>query len=182
MTKRLPLLLLVTLLLATLVTTACTGSAAETGAPATDATFAGLTAADRVEILDLAGRYSHGIDLKDAAAWEGVFTEDGVMELVSQGIEITGEALHAMGTGNTDASGPQSRHTPTTFVIEGAGDEATMRSYVSVVGTGEAASIVFQGRYEDELRRVDGQWRIAHRRIYTDWIQPAVAEGLAARQ
>ena len=104
------------------------------------------------------------------------------MELVSQGIKITGEALHAMGSGDRDPSGPQSRHTPTTFVIEGEGDEATMRSYVSVVGTGEGASIVFQGRYEDELRRVDGRWRIKHRRILTDWIQPSVAEGLATRQ
>ncbi len=173
---------LMTSLMLVVLAAACTGSAAETGAPATDATPTGLTADDRAEILDLAGRYSHGLDLKDAAAWEGVFTEDGVMELVSQGIEITGEALHAMGTGDRDPSGPQSRHTPTTFVIEGAGDEATMRSYVTVVGTGEAASIVFQGRYEDELRRVDGRWRIKHRRILTDWIQPAVAEGLAARQ
>ena len=175
-------LLLVTFLLATLVTAACTDSAAETSAPATDATPAGLTADDRAEILDLAGRYSHGLDLGDSAAWAGVFTEDGVMELVAQGTVITGDALHAMGSRDRDPSGPQSRHIPTTFVIEGAGDDATMRSYVSVVGTGEGANIVFQGRYEDELRRVDGRWRIAHRRIYTDWIQPAVAEGLAARQ
>lgn len=128
--------LLATVLLATLVTAACAGSAAEFPTPTTDTTLASLTADDRAEILDLAGRYSHGIDLKDSAAWEGVFTEDGVMELVSQGIEITGEA----------------------------------------------ASIVFQGRYEDQLRRVDGRWRIAYRRILTDWIQPTIAEGLAARQ
>ncbi len=174
--------LLATVLLATLVTGACAGSAVESAAPTTDATLESLTADDRAEILDLAGRYSHGIDLKDSAAWEGVFTEDGVMELVSQGIEITGEALRTMGAGNADASGPQSRHIPTTFVIEGAGDEATMRSYVSVVGAGKAAKIIFQGRYEDQLRRVGGRWRIAHRRILTDWIQPAIAEGLAARQ
>ncbi len=175
-TKLLALLMLVTL------TAACAGSAAESGAPATDASPAGLTADDRAEILNLAGRYSHGIDLGDADAWAGVFTEDGVMELVSQGITNTGDALHSMASGNRDASGPQSRHIPTTFIIEGAGDEATMRSYVSVVSTGDPARIVFQGRYEDELRRVDGQWRIAHRRIHTDWIQSAVAEGLAARQ
>ena len=37
------------------------------------------------------------------------------------------------------------------------------------------------GRYEDRLRRVDGQWqwRIARRRILTDWIAPAVAAGVA---
>ena len=177
MTKKLLALLMLTTLAA-----ACAGSAAEDSAPATDAPPAGLTADDRAEILNLAGRYSHGIDLGDAAAWEGVFTDDGVMELVTQGITNTGDALHSMGTRNRDPSGPQSRHIPTTFVIEGAGDEATMRSYATAVRTGEDVRIVWQGRYEDQLRRVDGRWRIAHRRILTDWIQPEVAEGIAARQ
>ena len=54
-----------------------------------------------------------------------------------------------------------------------------MRSYVTVVGTDDPARIVFQGRYEDRLRRVDGQWRIERRRILTDWIDPVVAEGVA---
>lgn len=181
MTKR----LLASLSLVTL-SAACVGGAAQSGPAATDASGAGapagLTADDRAEILNLAGRYSHGIDLGDAAAWAGVFTDDGVMELVAQGIENTGDALHSMAAGNRDASGPQSRHIPTTFLIEGAGDEATMRSYVTVIGTGEDAHVVFQGRYEDRLRRVDGQWRIAHRRILTDWIEPEVAAALTASQ
>ena len=98
------------------------------------------------------------------------------MQMVAQGYEITGDALRSLPAGNGDRSGPPSRHIPTTFVIDGAGDEATMHSYVTVVGTGEQASLVFQGRYEDRLRRVDGEWRIAHRRIITDWIDPAVAQ------
>ena len=98
------------------------------------------------------------------------------MEMVAQGYEITGDTLRSLPLGNLDRSGPQSRQIPTTFVIDGAGNDATMRSYVTVVGTGEAANIVFQGRYEDRLRRVDGSWRIAHRKIITDWIEPEVAK------
>ena len=61
------------------------------------------------------------------------------MEMVAQGYEITGEALRSLPAGNGDPSGPQSRHIPTTFVIDGAGDEATMRSDVTVVGVGDGA-------------------------------------------
>jgi ketosteroid isomerase-like protein len=139
-----------------------------------------LTAADRAEIRDLAGRYSQALDLGDVSAWSEVFTVDGVMEMDAQGYDITGDALWSLPSGNVDRSGPQSRHIPTTFIIEGAGDDATMRSYVTVVGTGEGANIVFQGRYEDRLRRVDGRWRIAHRKIITDWIEPEVAKRVAA--
>ena len=137
-----------------------------------------LTAEDRAEIRDLAGRYSHAIDLGDSALWAEVFTEDGVMEMAAQGYDITGEQLRGLGADREPAAGG-GRHIPTTFVIDGAGDEATMRSYVTVVSTADPARIVFQGRYEDRLRRVDGRWRIAHRKILTDWIDSGVAEAVA---
>ena len=137
-----------------------------------------LTAEDRAEIRDLAGRYSHAIDLGDSALWAEVFTEDGVMEMAAQGYNITGEQLRGLGADREPAAGG-GRHIPTTFVIDGAGDEATMRSYVTVVSTADPARIVFQGRYEDRLRRVDGRWRIAHRKILTDWIDSGVAEAVA---
>ena len=151
--------------------TANTEAAAGGGAPAA------LTADDHVEIRNLAGRYSHALDLGEPAAWAEVFTEDGVMDMAAQGYEIEGDALRSLAR---DGEPSGSRHIPSTFVIDGAGDEATMRSYVTVVSTtGDAARIVFQGRYEDRLRRVDGKWRIARRRILTDWIDPLVAAGVA---
>ncbi len=149
---------------------------ANTEAPPGGGTPAALTADDHVEIRSLAGRYSHALDLGEPAAWAGVFTDDGVMEMVAQGYEIEGDALRSL---PRDGEPSGSRHIPSTFVIDGAGDEASMRSYVTVVSTGDPARIVFQGRYEDRLRRVDGQWRIARRRILTDWIDPVVAAGVA---
>ena len=137
---------------------------------------AALSAADHVEIRNLAGRYSHALDLGEPAAWAEVFTEDGVMDMVAQGYTIEGDALRSLAR---DGEPSGSRHMPSTFVIDGAGDEATMRSYVTVVSTRDPARIVFQGRYEDRLRRVDGKWRIAQRRILTDWIDPVVAAGVA---
>lgn len=132
-----------------------------------------LSAEDRTEIQNLAGRYSHALDNGIPEAWAEVWTEDGVMEMVTQERWITGDELRALAAAG-DA--PQSRHMPSTFVIDGAGDEASMSSYVTVVRCDDPAKIVFQGRYVDTLRRVDGAWKIAHRTILTDWIEPATAE------
>lgn len=134
-----------------------------------------LSAEDRTEIQNLAGRYSQALDDGDAEAWASVWTDDGVMEMVGQERWITGDSLRALAAAGDDST-PQARHMPTTFVIEGEGDEASMSSYVTVVRCDDPAKIVFQGRYEDTLRRVDGAWKLAHRTILTDWIEPATAE------
>ena len=176
---------LLTSLILTSLAMGCGGGAVARGPDGNDSSSSGapsldFSADDRAEIRDLAGRYSQALDLGDVSAWREVFTDDGVMEMVAQGYEITDDTLRSLPSGNLDRSGPQSRHIPTTFVIDGAGNDATMRSYVTVVGTGEGASIVFQGRYEDRLRRVDGSWRIAHRKFITDWIEPEVAKRVDA--
>ena len=138
-----------------------------------------LSAEDRAEIQNLAGRYSHALDDGDPEAWAEVWTDDGVMEMVTQERWITGDALRALAAGPDDST-PQSRHMPSTFVIDGDGDEASMSSYVTVVRCDDPAQIVFQGRYVDTLRRVDGAWKLAHRTILTDWIEPATAEQVRA--
>ena len=141
-----------------------------------------LTADDRSEIINLAGRYSQSLDLRDAEGWRSCFTDDAVMEMELQQLWITGDALWALASDANDQPDDRvSRHQPSNFLIEGDGDEATMASYCTVVSCasrenpfGEPARVTFQGRYEDRLRRVDGAWRIAHRKILTDWIDSDV--------
>ena len=135
-----------------------------------------LTADDRSEIMMLAGRYSQSLDLGNGDVWRAVWTDDGVMEMELQELWITEDALWSLGS-SRDPGEPVARHQPSTFVIDGDGDEATMSSYVTVVRAsgrenpfGDPAKIVFQGRYEDRLQRIDGAWKIAHRKIITDWI------------
>ncbi len=142
-----------------------------------------LSAEDRSEIQNLAGRYSHALDLGEPEAWRSVFTDDAVMEMVTQNRWITGDELWSL-SGSRDADGPQGRHMPSTFQIEGEGDNATMRSYVTVMRTGDGgpAHVVFQGRYEDVLRREDGAWKIAHRTILTDWIDADTAREVTAEE
>ena len=149
-----------------------------------------LTADDRSEIIVLAGRYSQSLDLRDPDGWRSCFTDDAVMEMELQELWITGDALWGLASGVTDNDDDRvSRHQPSNFVIDGDGDEATMRSYCTVVTAGsrdnpfgEPARITFQGRYEDRLRRVDGVWKIAHRKILTDWIDADINAEVTAGQ
>lgn len=141
-----------------------------------------LTADDRSEIILLAGRYSQALDLRDPDAWRACFTDDAVMEMELQELWITGDALWGLASADNDRPDDRvSRHQPSNFVIDGDGDEATMSSYCTVVSAasrdnpfGEPARITFQGRYVDRLQRVDGAWRIAHRKIITDWIDAEI--------
>ena len=149
-----------------------------------------LTADDRSEIIVLAGRYSQALDLRDPEAWRAVWTDDAVMEMELQELWITGDALWNLAAGDNDSSDDRvSRHQPSNFVIDGDGDEATMSSYCTVVSAGsrdnpfgEPARITFQGRYVDRLRRVDGAWKLAHRKIITDWIDSDINAEVTAGQ
>ena len=149
-----------------------------------------LTADDRSEIIVLAGRYSQSLDLRDPDSWRSCFTDDAVMEMELQELWITGDALWGLASGVTDADDDRiSRHQPSNFVIDGDGDEATMSSYCTVVSGGsrdnpfvEPARITFQGRYVDRLRRVDGAWKIAHRKIITDWIDSDINAEVTSAQ
>lgn len=149
-----------------------------------------LTADDRSEIIVLAGRYSQSLDLRDPDGWRSCFTDDAVMEMELQELWITGDALWGLASGVTDDDDDRvSRHQPSNFVIDGDGDEATMSSYCTVVSGGsrdnpfvEPARITFQGRYVDRLRRVDGAWKIAHRKIITDWIDSDINAQVTSAQ
>ena len=149
-----------------------------------------LTGDDRSEIIVLAGRYSQSLDLRDPDGWRSCFTDDAVMEMELQELWITGDALWGLASGVTDNDDDRvSRHQPSNFVIDGDGDESTKRSYCTVVSGGsrdnpfvEPARITFQGRYEDRLRRVDGAWKIAHRKIITDWIDSDINAEVTSAQ
>jgi len=56
------------------------------------------------------------------------------------------------------------------------GDTARSSSHLQLVATGtKGAHILFTGRYEDELRRVNGQWLFSRRTLHQDMPLPAKA-------
>ncbi len=122
-----------------------------------------LDAADTLEILQLAARYNHAIDYGDPEAWAGTFTEDGVFNGGPQ--PVSGhEALAQFAAGfGVNMAGAQ--HWTNNHVVDGDGDEATHTCYLNLVQTKEGAKSIVTGRYQDSLKKVDGQWRFTERNV-----------------
>jgi uncharacterized protein (TIGR02246 family) len=116
---------------------------------------------DYEEIRRLLARYCFAIDARDATAWAGLFTDDGVFHY-TLGEPITGTAALR----EFVALVPDDRHHLTmNEVIDIDGDTASVRAYALV--TRETPPIISAvGTYEDALVRTDDGWRFA-RRVYT---------------
>lgn len=132
----------------------------------------GVSTTDRLEILDLLARVVHTGDSGDLDTYATLLADDVVWAM--PGVEHRGRdavldgirARHAAGT-----SGPRSgtRHVLTTTMIDLDGDHAHATSTWLLVGaddTSDGAPVLRRvGTYHDDLRRVDGRWLLAARRI-----------------
>ena len=125
-------------------------------------------AADHVEILNLLATYNHAIDYNDPEAWADCFTEDGVFDARPVTHSKGREELMAFVT----ASSGGTRHWTTNPLIHVDGDTATLDLYLMTVTPGQAVGDAPQpgvtGRYHDELVRVNGAWKIKHRKLDFD--------------
>jgi uncharacterized protein (TIGR02246 family) len=116
---------------------------------------------DLEAIRKLLARYCFAIDARDADAWTGLFTEDGVFHY-NLGEPIAGkDALRQF-----LSMVPDDRHHLTmNEIIEVDGDTATVRAYALI--TKESPPVISAvGEYEDTLRRTSSGWRFASR-IYS---------------
>jgi uncharacterized protein (TIGR02246 family) len=131
-----------------------------------------LADADRREIVELAARYSWGLDVtRDAAAVADTFTQDGVF-VGDNGTASRGRAELMRSFERTwerwSRRAPL-RHWTTNHIIEGDGDEATHTCYILLIALGEAGARVDRtGIYRDTLRRVEGRWLFAERQVSID--------------
>ena len=121
-----------------------------------------LSAEDQLAIMDLSARYCHATDSHNAEAWADTFTADGAIE-APQGTSQGREALIQFSQG-VNTGMPTVRHYVTNLVICCEGDSATMSSYLNLINT-DGNATVFTAIYEDEIVRVDGEWKFARRKI-----------------
>lgn len=147
-------------------------------------------ALERFLIQELQSRYALAHDLTDPDMYASVFTEDA--ELYGAGGRLLAkgrEALHAIGVNdrkrfNAGAADDERsfgalRHIVTNSVIDlTSPTTATGFCYVMtiVVRPGVGPEILSLGRYEDEYRKVDGEWLIARREIVMDMGNSELAE------
>jgi ketosteroid isomerase-like protein len=131
----------------------------------------------REAIRDLVARYNANADAGRFAQVVALFTEDAVIELPDDRIEGR-DAIDAMfrdvrsqvAASTPAGTTPHLRHFTGTLQIDVDGsDRATSRCYFQVL---MAAGLDHWGRYVDEFVRVDGEWRIARRRVSVDGRRP----------
>lgn len=138
-------------------------------------------AADRSEIEDLQARYLFALDFGDPQAYASTFTEDGVLDYGAGEIEgreaiadvVSDEGAPEDNTGDSDLRPAAGRHNITNIVLEIDGDTAVGRAYWFHMGNDNpdrAAQLNSFGHYEDELRKVDGEWLFSKRVIYNEQV------------
>jgi uncharacterized protein (TIGR02246 family) len=121
----------------------------------------------------LAGDYPRALDTRNFDAYAALFTEDG--ELTLQGNTAKGRAAIKEFVSALPAE-PRVIHPITNLSYRIDGDTATGGAYWQDVGlVGGAPGVLIAGRYEDTLRKVSGEWRIAKRSIVIEFAPPAAA-------
>jgi hypothetical protein len=144
--------------------------------------YAPSYAADRAEIEDLQARYLFAIDYFDWDAYVATFAEDGELEFASgtsKGHAAIREAVTRFSEGigrfyhTADGKPAKLRHIILQTAIRVEGDRAWSRSQwleMANHGPGDEPKIGTYGIYEDELKRVNGRWLFAKRRVLNEFI------------
>ena len=142
-------------------------AATQAGKPA--ASFAGLTAADYIEIRQLVARYAYAVDTgaDNGNVYASLFAPDGAFA-DRMGRETKGrDALAALARRNT--RGPQSAfHFIVNHVIEPTSDGAVGKEYLLQLrmGDGDRPNDVFGGgHYEDAYVKTPEGWRFKRRQF-----------------
>ena len=138
-------------------------------------------AEDRALIENMSNRYMVAVDAGDIETVMDTWAEDGVLNWVG-GVEhgkaeireamsnFGGAAL--MGSLPPDATErPRTRHQIINHVIEVSGDTATSYAYWFAMHnrtTHGDIQFLYMGHYEDELVRVNGEWKFKTRTVYNE--------------
>jgi len=132
----------------------------------------GLTAEDRLELLELVNNYARYFDDGDGKGWADLFAPEG--RFVLAGVdEFKGEEALSELVRVRNSEAPGIRHLTTNVSVRDADSGATGTAYALVlrVRPGEPIRLRTAGLYEDEFVRVDGRWRF-HLRVFTAWLDP----------
>ena len=132
----------------------------------------GLGVADRLDLLDLVGRYAHAVDQRDVDAVTELFAIDARLEFVSTGSVHVGrdaiaEFFRGAFTRPALAAATASTHLMTNTVIEQGADGATAHletSAVAYLATADPGGVIARGlTYTDRCTRTAAGWRLAER-------------------
>lgn len=119
-----------------------------------------MAGTDRRAILECKHAYCYALDAADADRLVDVFTPDGAIDVSVYGT-ATGPADLREFVEWVDESVDHAAHLVANPVVSVDGDEASGTWYYIVVLRHSGGEVEFgQGRYEDDFRRVDGEWKL----------------------
>lgn len=122
--------------------------------------------ADYLAVMDLKHRYCYHIDHGEYEEWASLFTEDGAFHRGGGDTYRGYDELLEFASEVFDGEYEYSAHFVANPIIDVDGDEASARWYLYLPLAKSDGSVGWlQGDYEDEYRRVDGEWRIESVRI-----------------
>jgi ketosteroid isomerase-like protein len=127
-----------------------------------------LAPEDLAQIQQLYAAYCHAVDDGDGKAFSACFTSDGVLD--AGGPPVTGADGLAGFAAGVPGAVPGIRHVASNLLVDGQGDEAEGRAYLTAytATAGAPAQPLVTGRYHDRLRRVDGRWLFSERIFRAD--------------
>lgn len=130
-----------------------------------------LSADDRLDIIELPGRYADALDRLEPEKLHTVFTDDAVWEVLDGGPRLVG--LDEIMTFMARPEVHPGAHLMTNIYIAGVGEDDAGGPVVHLSSRGvypvgpsdrHNPTAVFYGRYDDDVVRTDAGWRIRHRR------------------
>lgn len=131
-----------------------------------------MDAEQKLEIHELLNRAAYSFDEHDLEMLEACFTEDATMLVNIADGSVYGpfegrEAIMGLLSGTLEAQTDTRRHIISNIFFENAGaDSATVVSQVVLAATEDGEiRLITSGIYRDVVRRIDGGWQIADRRL-----------------
>lgn len=125
-------------------------------------------ASDKIAITELIHRYQLYIDSHDAELWASTFTADGVYDSPMGLARGTAELKEAISGWHSSGATEGKRHMLGLVVIDVDGDTASATSYYWIAEVATTPGVVATGTYVDRLRKLDGEWKLAHRKQTID--------------
>jgi len=125
---------------------------------------------DREQIRELYARYANYVDAARFDDWIDCFTADGIFESPLMGLFKGPDELRRF-TGQYENSwaGGGVRHMMVNVSFDIEGDTATGTCGLIYFKVHDGKSeYLLTGGYRDTLRKVDGEWRFSHRKVYID--------------
>lgn len=125
-----------------------------------------LTALDYVQIQQLYGRYSIGIDSGNGDLFASAFTADAVFEIPSGPIQGREKLLEYAARPRANKGPTNVVHVPSNVTIEPSPEGATATAYVLLVNIGQGgkpSTLTSGGIYHDVFVKGPEGWRIKKR-------------------